>query len=480
MVDIFASSARSNELAPQAWTGCSSSPGADWRCQTWSSVGAAVLGRLVSDTPVHGPPVLDPPDSGASDPALTRCISTDLETFAAEHWGRLPLLSRRAQLPGPFDDLMDLDAADELLSRRGLRTPFLRMVRDGEVVRSSQFTGSGGTGAEVADQVRDDRVADLFAGGATIVLQALHRNWPPLIDFADRLAGELGHPVQVNAYFTPPSSRGFSAHYDVHDMFVLQLAGSKHWTVHSPVHPNPLRNGPWNQHAVAVAQATAEEEAVARALAEEEAVLDTVLEPGDVLYLPRGYLHSATSLGTTAAHLTVGVHTVTRFALIEALCALVADRVELRAALPMGLNVSDPAQLAPHLHAVVDELAIALREVPAVDVARRVRDQVWTGSRPEPIGPLAQASFAMQLQPDRAVRRRGGLRWSLRTGQDLLVLELPDFTVTLPAVTRSAVEVLLSGADVVVGELPGLDDDDRLLLVGRLLREGVLVPVPVK
>ena len=75
----------------------------------------------------------------------------------------------------------------------------------------------------------------LFAEGSTVVLQGLHRLWPPLIEFADQLAADLGHPTQVNAYVTPPSSRGFSPHYDVHDVFVLQVAGEKHWTIHEPV-----------------------------------------------------------------------------------------------------------------------------------------------------------------------------------------------------------------------------------------------------
>src|SRR3712207_9221429 len=64
-------------------------------------------------------------------------------------------------------------------------------------------------GAEVADQVSSDAVLRLFADGSTVVLQGLHRLWPPLIEFADQLAADLGHPTQVNAYVTPPSSRGF-------------------------------------------------------------------------------------------------------------------------------------------------------------------------------------------------------------------------------------------------------------------------------
>ena len=273
------------------------------------------------------------PTAGRPDPGpLARCVG-DPDAFAAQHWGRAPLLTRDG---GGFRDLLDLDGVDELLSRRGLRTPFIRMAKAGEVLDSSAFTAPGGVGAEIGDQVRDDKVAALFGDGATVVLQALHRTWPPVIEFCTRLAAELGHPVQANAYVTPPSSRGFSAHYDVHDVFVLQLAGRKHWTIHAPVLADPLRDQPWGQRSAAVAAA-----------AQEPAVIDTVLEPGDALYLPRGWLHAATALGEVSAHLTVGVHVVTRFALVEALMALVADDPALRATLPLGIDVADPDSARP-------------------------------------------------------------------------------------------------------------------------------------
>ena len=78
------------------------------------------------------------------------------------------------------------------------------------------------------------------------MLQALHRVWPPVLQFCQELAGELGHPVQANAYVTPPQNQGFSAHYDVHDVFVLQIAGEKRWRIHPPVLVSPLRDQPWN------------------------------------------------------------------------------------------------------------------------------------------------------------------------------------------------------------------------------------------
>lgn len=396
--------------------------------------------------------------------ALARCVGVDVDTFASQYWGREPLLSMASALPAPFGDLLDLDGVDELLSCRGLRTPFLRIARDGEVVDSRQFTGPAGAGAEIADQVRDDQVARLFADGCTVVLQGLHRVWPSIVDFVGRLATELGHPCQANAYITPASSRGFSAHYDVHDVFVLQLAGSKHWTVHAPVHPDPLRGQPWTRHADAVA---------ARA-ADEPPVIDEVLRPGDAMYLPRGYLHAATALGEVSAHLTVGVHSVTRFALVEALCALLGDERTLRASLPLGIDVADPEQLAPQLAAVLDELGPALRHVTPDRVAAAVRGRVWTGNRPQPVRPLAHARAVAEVTVADTVRCRTGLGHRL-TMEPTPVLALADRTLNFPDGTAEALRALLSGAPVVVASLPGLDDAGRLVLVRRLLTEGVIV-----
>ena len=302
--------------------------------------------------------------------------------------------------------------------------------------------------------------------GSTLVLQGLHRTWPPLVDFGSRLAAELGHPVQINAYITPPSSRGFSAHFDVHDVFVLQVAGAKRWVIHEPVHPAPLRDQEWTRYQGAVEKRATEEPAI-----------DTVLRPGDALYLPRGWLHSAEALGDVSAHLTVGIHSVTRYALVEALAALAASEPELRASLPLGVDLADPDQIGPDLAAAVEALSGWLGKADPSAVADRVRRRVWTQTRPEPISPLAQAAVARDVRDDTEIRVRGGLRHRLRSAADGLVLETPDRTVRLPLSTEDAVRALLGGETLPAGGLPGLDAADGRVLAARLLREAIAVPV---
>jgi bifunctional lysine-specific demethylase and histidyl-hydroxylase NO66 len=407
------------------------------------------------------------PEGGAR-PALRRCTAMDPQVFAEQYWSRHPLLVR-AEDTGSFRDLLTLDDVDELLSRRGLRTPFLRIAKDGTVVDAKRFTTSGGAGAEVADQVSSDAVLRLFAEGSTVVLQGLHRLWPPLIEFADQLAADLGHPTQVNAYVTPPSSRGFSPHYDVHDVFVLQVAGEKHWTIHEPVLPDPLRTQPWTDRAAAVAAA-----------ADRDPVIDAVLRPGDALYLPRGYLHSAVALNQISAHLTIGVHPVTRWSAAESVLDLVrtlaGDDPELRRSLPLGVDLADPDAVADDVAAVVAGLKQALDRVDPTAVADRVRSRTWAQVRPEPVAPLAQSTAAAALTADTVLRLRPRLRVQLReTDGDRVALVAGRRTHDLPAGNRPAVAALLAAGELKVGDLPGLDPAGQLELARRLVTESVAV-----
>jgi ribosomal protein L16 Arg81 hydroxylase len=402
-------------------------------------------------------------------PALRRCTHLDPAVFAEQHWSRRPLLARAEDTGESFADLLTLADVDELLSRRGLRTPFLRIAKDGAVVDAKRFTTSGGAGAEVADQVSSDAVLRLFADGSTVVLQGLHRLWPPLIEFADQLAADLGHPTQVNAYVTPPSSRGFSPHYDVHDVFVLQVAGEKHWTIHEPVLEEPLRTQPWNDRAAEVAAA-----------AQREPVIDAVLRPGDALYLPRGYLHSAVALNQTSAHLTVGVHSVTRWSAVESALDLVrtlaAEDRELRRSLPLGVDLADPASVRDDVAAVVAALQEWLGRVDPDEVADRVRSRTWAQVRPEPVAPLAQATAAAALGPDSVLRLRRRLRAALREpAGDRVTLVGGRRAHEFPAVTRPALAALLATGELEVADLAGLEPADQLTLARRLVTESIAV-----
>ena len=398
---------------------------------------------------------------------LSRCIATDSQTFADEHWGRAPLLSRSDALPRDFGDLLSAVTVDELLAERGVRAPFIRVAKEGELLARECFLGPAGFGAEIPDQVDSAKVLNQFATGATIVLQGLHRLWPPLIDFTRRMVDDLGHPVQANAYITPPNSRGFDPHYDVHDVFVLQTDGRKHWTVHEPVHADPLPSQPWTDHREAIANRV-----------KDEPIIDTALCPGDALYLPRGWVHSAQALGARSIHLTIGVSTLTGLDVVRAVVDQLEDIVDFRKSLPMGIDPSDPSEMMATTTKLIAELTAIMRDRTSElgeDAATRLARQFADRTRPVAVRPLASLQAAEHAATI-AVRWRHGLVATIQRRGGRVLLLLPDRTMSFPGSCADAIAALHRGLVVDAGTLPGLDTADGEVVIRRLLREAVVVP----
>lgn len=390
-------------------------------------------------------------------PALQRLVE-DVGSFAHTTWAR-EARSYASADPRRFVDLLSEESVDELLGRRGLRTPFLRVAKDGTTAPNAAFTAPGGVGAGIGDQVSDDKLAALFAGGSTMVLQGLHRTWPPILDFCQQLATDLGHPVQANAYVTPPGNQGFADHYDVHDVFVLQISGRKRWSIHAPVLTSPLRDQPWTDRRDAVREA-----------AEQAPVLDVVLEPGDVLYLPRGYLHSATALGGVTVHLTLGVHSWTRYSVAEQVVAIalemLADDPEARSSLGLGTSLASDELDAKLVTAKIRD---ALEALDPAEVSARLRTQRRAAQRAEPLGPLAQHALAANLTDETALRLRHHLDADLDETGAAQRLRTRAGTVELDDVPDDVLKRLLAGDRLRAEEL-------GTATARRLIEAGLVVP----
>lgn len=399
---------------------------------------------------------------------LSRCSAVDARTFADQYWGRKPLLSQSVDLPRDFSDLLSPGAVDELIAERGVRAPFIRLARDGEVLAKDCYLGPAGFGAEVADQLDSAKVLAELSSGATVVLQGLHRLWPPLIDFVRDAVDDLGHPVQANAYITPPGNRGFDPHYDVHDVFVLQVSGEKRWVVHEPVHHHPLPSQPWTEHRAAI------EDRV-----RDQPVIETVLTPGDALYLPRGWVHAAQALDTTSIHLTIGVSATTGLDVARAVLDELSDIAAFRQSLPMGIAPTNQDEAVATVNKVMAEVVAALRDNAATlsaGAAARLSGRYAAQTRPVAVRPLA--SLAAAKDADLEVCWRHGLVSTIECTGDRVALRLPDRTITFPAFCAPAVQALHDGDVLRAATLPGLDAADGAVLIRRLLKEAVVVPVP--
>jgi cupin superfamily protein len=381
--------------------------------------------------------------------ALARCVEpVSAEEFLAEWWEDRPLVVERGG-ERRFDDLLSVADVERLISTGGLRHPAFRLVKAGERISVRDYAVDIPWRPEAFSKTIDvERVAAAFGDGATIVLQGLHHWWHPLAVFCRALEAELEEPAQANAYYTPRDSQGLPVHHDTHDVFVLQLAGEKRWLVYEPAWELPLKEQRYSPELGAPG----------------EPLHDVVLRQGDTLYLPRGWLHEAVTSATDSLHLTVGVNVYTWADAVRAALTACEDEVAFRR------SVASDEEGGEAL------LGLLAERLDPEEVARRRRARLVRTRRPILDDQLAQVRSAAELTLDTPVERRPTVLVDVREEGDGVALLFEGKEVVFPARAREAVERLARAAGGVrPSELPGeLDGEGRLVLVRRLVREGLL------
>lgn len=357
-----------------------------------------------------------------------------------------------------------------MLATTAPRTPSFRLVKEGKPLPVGAYTRSGRVGGQpyrgAADPVR---MFQAFADGATVVLQSLHRSWAPLARFCRDLELTLTHPVQANAYLTPAGAVALAPHHDTHDVFVLQVHGHKHWRVCQPVVEAPL---PRHHSRAELAAA-------------QPVLFEAELAPGDCLYLPRGFVHSAAAQQDASLHITIGIHVATAHDVLAALLDRAADHPTFRASLPVGFaregGGGDSGGGSGLRLAVEECVAEAQRWLASVDpgpVATELRDRFWAQRPPLLEGQLHQVVRLDRLDDHAVVVRRAGSiaeRRPAHPGHQGMRLLLGDRELVLPTAVEPAVRRLLDGMPRPVSALADLlDGPSRLVLVHRLVREGVV------
>lgn len=381
----------------------------------------------------------------AASRALARCVG-DVDRFVAEHWDRAPLHRPGADADG-FADLLSLDDCDRLVTASGLRAPAFRLVKDGETVPVARVTHTARIGSRtVSDLVDAEAVFAEVGQGATLVLQGLQRSWPPVAELCAELEAALAHPVQANAYLTPPTAAGLDVHADAHDVLVLHTHGRKQWVVHpgaDPAQPGGLAPDPW----------------------------DLELAAGDVLYVPRGTRHAARTTETASLHLTIGIKALTWREVARRALAQ-ADDPQLDRALPPGL-AADRERLADAIAGQLPALAKSAGEADPGALA----DALQRTARRDPPARGRLADVVTVDAVDDATRLRPNPRVAAEVvvGDDVVV-RLADRQLRLPGWTAPAVQRALSGEALTPAELADhLDAAGRLVLARRFVREGLLV-----
>lgn len=250
--------------------------------------------------------------------------------FLAEYWTKKALYFQGQ--PQKFSPLFSWSALNYLLNYHRLSESDIRFSLNGQTLPDSQ----------------DPRIwQERLNQGATLVVNGLHHRIPALAALAADLRQELGYRTHINLYCSPPQQQGFACHYDTHEVFVLQIDGTKAWSVYPATVPFPDRSRSQEQD-------SAQE-------IPQEAYLNCVLHPGDVLYIPKGHWHCAVACDRPSLHLTVGVDCLTGLDWLDWLRQDLQSLPEWRQSLPAIANGSTD-DLKQHLIALQERLTAVLAD----------------------------------------------------------------------------------------------------------------------
>lgn len=375
------------------------------------------------------------------------------DEYFKKNWEAKPLVVKRDR-PDYFRSLLSLEEVDRVLTTLDRRYPDVCLKNANRSVTPSEYTLPGGI-LDIA------KVYQLFEEGSTITLAYLDTVVPALTRFCRALEMEFSCPFQTNVYLTPAGAQGAQRHYDTHDVFVLQVAGSKKWTIFGTPVESPLAGQDYDTQVHDLGDPTFEFE----------------LNAGDVAYIPRGVGHEARCTDTISLHVTAGILRYTwADLLLEVVSRAGLNDSAFRKALPPGFAQQGFDRTRAH-----ETLLSLLRRAGTASNFEAALDSIvetFLGACPPLLeGQMTQLVAALDsLSIDSIVGVRQGIVFRLETNGESDSVECCGRKITFPPHTREAVRFALSHSRFAAGNLPGnLDDAGKLVLVRRLIREGLLV-----
>jgi ribosomal protein L16 Arg81 hydroxylase len=404
-------------------------------------------------------------EPGWSLEGLLGTVGPDL--FFSKHWQQAPLHVARGRSDF-FAGLIDKKQIDHLLATQCGKPDFPISVIGGYLEEGEPPE----PGPAARSQWTAERVYKRLGRGATIRIGNMPHLVPAIRRLASCLETALSSDIAINAYLTPPKARAFGAHYDNHDVFILQVEGAKSWTLRSPAEHLPLetvvrgrehwqrRTLPW--------------ETRLKTLPPIEKTRSYRLEAGDMLYVPRGQVHEVKTGESESLHLTVAAPVVTWYEVaVDAVLAAARRSPALREALRPGFatDAKARAEAARAAPAMLEALRTHMRADDLVRSVDRIGDQFVHSREGDWQGAAEDMMRAGTIDAGTRLAIRPGLACTSReSGADLLLL-FAGRVVRLPVRAASMIDHILEARRFRIGDLPTVLSDESRIVVARILVE---------
>jgi ribosomal protein L16 Arg81 hydroxylase len=218
------------------------------------------------------------------------------DRFMADYYGRKPL-HIPAGAGAPKAALTDWAEFNALLSQTLNWTPnTLKLVRDGASIPPEFYCEEVDSQAGRMLRPSPAKVEVFLSTGASLVANDVHALTPKLRALGDVLGRTFAGKVGANAYLSFGGVRAFATHFDLHEVFAVQVEGEKIWRLYENRADSPIGFDVPDDQISAWFERT-----------RGRPMMDVHMKPGDVLYLPRGWYHDALAQPGASLHVTWSV-----------------------------------------------------------------------------------------------------------------------------------------------------------------------------
>jgi ribosomal protein L16 Arg81 hydroxylase len=382
--------------------------------------------------------------------ALLAPISVD--EFLSRYWLKQHLFCRGSA--ERFSELLSWTALNKILEAHWREVYRFRLASQGRDLDPASYADLEGQ----TPRIRAGDVTDHLRRGATLSFDAIDEVHEPLTRLAESFETFFRGGTKINIYAGWRALHGLDLHRDNQEIFILQLDGRKRWLLYG-----------FSVDGVDRAE-------LHRSVPPPGALLDQILQPGDLLYIPRGCYHVAVPMNEPALHLTLGVKNPRTIDLLLWMVDRLRESDVARRDLPC---LAGPAERLRYS----EELRNALLGTLDADLVEQYFSETGSNFTPRPSFSLPSSATPELLPPGRdfAVRLKVRAHLVVNSDPDSGSVELSSAgrRYRFPRSMRSIIEQLEHGAPLPIGRLieavaGRLDEGMVRMLVGILLKHDLV------
>ncbi|WP_316214058.1 JmjC domain-containing protein [Bradyrhizobium sp. SZCCHNR2032] len=352
-----------------------------------------------------------------------------------------------------FEEFISVAEISDFLTRTDIRYPSIRLAKDGAELALESYARELKIGPHVShDLIDNEKMFCCYNDGATIIVQLLQNNLPRFGRFVDQLEEAFACNVHASAFITPQNAQGFTTHYDTYSFFALQIHGRKTWKLYPRTELKPIR----------------EDRLTERPWVPCDPIAELTLEAGDLLYVPRGLFHAASTESEASIHITIGLFLPTWLDIIRSAITEIEREEKIRETPDLKSGELDASALLS-----VKEFLLSRLDLQAG--ANQLLERQFARRTDLRDGRLLDLLALSEVDLNTKVEIFPNVSFRIVSDDNSVLLLFADKNIRLAARVEDTLKVFAAGVCASIGEVQDrLDSQFRLKIVKLLIKEGFL------